>query len=202
MATNPRVRIGHCSPDAPSVDVHVDGEPAFENLAFKDLSDYASLPSGKHDVSIHPAGGGDAVLETSLRLRDDTMYTALATGMLDDLEVTAFEDEAGDIPDDMAHVRFIHASPDGPSVSIKPRGGDDIFTRVGFRKASKFEQVGAGTYDLDVHPAGKDDVVLGLDDIELSGGNAYTVIAVGQVADESLDAILIEEEAVTLAADD
>ena len=202
MTTDPRVRIGHCSPDAPTVDVHVDDEPAFENLAFGDMSDYASLSSGRHEVAIAPAGERESVLEKNVRLRDETTYTVLATGMLDDLEATVFEDEPGDVPDDKAHVRFIHASPDAPSVTISVRDGPDLFKRIRFRRASTYEAVDAGTYDLDVHPAGEEDVVLGLDGIELAGGSAYTVVAIGQVSDDTLDTMILEEEPVALAADD
>lgn len=202
MATDPRVRVGHCSPDAPTVDVHVDAEPAFENLSFGDLSDYASLGVDRHEVAIAPAGETDAVLEKHIKLEAETSYTVLATGLLDDLDATVFEDEPGDVPEDKAHVRFIHAAPDAPSVTISVRDGPDIFERISFRKASGFQAVDEGTYDLDVHPAGETDVVMGLDGIELAGGSAYTVVAIGQLSDDSLDTMIVEEEPLTLAADD
>jgi len=202
MATDPRVRIGHCSPDAPSVDIHVDGEVAFEDLSFGDMSDYASLPSGSHDVAIAPTGSDDPVLETNVRVEEETSYTVLGTGMLDDLAATVFEDEPGDVPKDKSHVRFIHASPDAPEVTISVRDGVDLFQRIRFRKGSEYVPVDEGTYDLDVHPAGETEVVLPLDGVDVSGGSAYTVIAIGQVSDNTLDVVILEEEPMALAADD
>jgi len=202
MADDPRVRIGHCSPDAPNVDVLVDGEPAFEDLGLGEMTDYATLSTGRHDVAIQPAGGGEPVLETRLRLRGDKAYTALATGTLDDLEISTFTDDPGEVPPDVAHVRFIHASPDAPKVTVGVRDGPDVFERIRFRTASDFEAVEAGTYDLDVRPSREDEVVLSLEDTDLAGGSAYTIVAVGQVSEDTLEALVIEEEKVELAADD
>ena len=40
-----RVRVAHLSPDAPNVDVWVDGNYAFTDVAFEDITDYATLPA-------------------------------------------------------------------------------------------------------------------------------------------------------------
>lgn len=202
MAEDSHVRVGHCCPDAPNVDVHVDDSPAFENVAFGDLSDYAMLDAGTHEVRVVPSEGGDAVIEANLDLEDETAYTVLATGLLEDIEPTVFEDEPGQVPSDKAHVRFIHASPDAPEVSISVADGPEVFTNVGYREASNYEAVDDGTYDLEVRPTGADDVVLTLDDISFGGGSAYTAIAIGQVGDQSLDAILAEDAMAMMPAED
>jgi hypothetical protein len=199
---NPQVRIGHCSPDAPNVDIHVDGDPAFEDVAFKDISEYTSLPSGSHKIRITPAGADDTVIETTLRLSDDTMYTALATGTLDDIDVTVFEDDPGEVPSGKAHVRFIHASPDAPRVTVQVRDGPKLFRRMKFRNASNYEQVDAGTYDIEaVSPRSKDPAVT-LSGLTFEGGAAYSAIAIGQVEDGSLDGLLIEDAMPELTAED
>jgi hypothetical protein len=202
MAESPRVRIGHCCPDAPNVDVEVDGATAFEDVAFGDLSDYATLDAGAHEVRVVPSGGADAVIEANLDLEDETAYTVLATGLLEDIEPTVFTDDPGEVPSEKAHVRFVHASPDAPNVSIGVADGPELFADVGFREASGYEAVDDGTYDLEVRPIGADDVALALDGISLDGGAAYTAIAVGRVSDGSLDAILAEDATIQLPADD
>jgi hypothetical protein len=202
MVDDTRVRIGHCSPDAPNVDVHVDGEPAFEDVAFGDVSDYASLAAGDHEIRVVPSDGGDAVIETDLTIDAESAYTVLATGMVADLQPSVFEDDPGSVPSEKAHVRFIHASPDAPAVSIAVRDGPELFSDVGFRSASGYEQVDADTYDLDVMPAGSDEVALALDDTTFEGGAAYTAIAVGRTADDSLRALLIEDATMPVPADD
>ena len=199
---DPQVRIGHCSPDAPNVDIHVDGSPAFEDVAFEDISEYTTLTPGNHEIRITPAGEDETVLETTLRLETDAMYTALATGMREDLQISAFEDDPGEVPSGKSHVRFIHASPDAPRVAVQVKGGPKLFRRMKFRKASDYKPVDAGTYDIDVMPRGSDEPALSLPGLRFDGGTAYSAIAIGQVADGSLDALLVEDAVVELAADD
>lgn len=202
MPEDPQIRIGHCCPDAPNVDVHVDGAPVLENVAFSDLSDYTPLDAGRHEVTVVPTGGDDPVIEATVELEEETAYTVLATGMLDDIQPSVFEDSPGDVASDKSHVRFIHASPDAPNVSVRVAGGAEVFTDVGFRKASEYTPVDAGKYDLEVMPTGSQDIALALTDISFDGGTAYTAIAVGQAGEGTLDAILAEDSAMQLAADD
>ena len=205
MSDNASVRIGHCSPDAPNVDIRVDGSIAFEDVAFKQISDYASLPAGSREVSISPHGDDEAVLEATVELEESTDYTVLATGMVgdDDLRATVFTDAPGDVPDGQAHVRFVHCSPDAPAVDVRVSdGGPTLFEGVGFREADGYTPVDAGRYDIEVVPTGSDDVALSLPDTGFDGGTAVSAIAVGSVAEGSLTALLAEDTLPTMAADD
>lgn len=205
MANESSVRIGHCVPDAPDVDVRVDGDLAFEQIGFSDVTDYASLPSGRHEVSISAHGETDSVLETTLDLDDNTAYTALATGLLseNDIATTVIEDAPGKIAEGMCHARFAHASPDAPAVDVRVAdGGPTLFENVSFREASEYTVVDSGKYDIEVCPAGSDDVALSLPNTSLDSGSAITAIAVGQVGDDSLSAVLAEDATLSLAADD
>lgn len=205
MASESPVRIGHCVPDAPDVDVRVDGEIAFEGVAFGDVTDYADLPSGSHEVAISAHGETDPVLEATLDLDGETVYTALATGTLDasDIAATVMTDAPGKVADGMCHARFVHASPDAPAVDVRVAdGGPTLFENVSFRESSEYEPVEAGTYDIEVCPTGSDDVALSLPDIRFEGGSAVSAIAVGLVGDGSLTAVLAEDSTMTLAADD
>lgn len=199
---DPRIRIGHCSPDAPNVDVQVDGETALSDVAFGDVSEYLDLSAGEHKIRIKPAGSTDTVLEMDVSLESDTAYSAFATGMLDDIEVSVFEDAPGDVPSGKAHVRFIHVSPDAPRVGVSVRDGPKIFKRQRFRTASDYEQLDAGSYDLDVIPTGKRDAVLSLDGVSFDGGTAYTVLAIGEVGEGTLDAQVLEDVMIEIPADD
>ena len=205
MENESPVRIGHCVPDAPDVDVHVDGEIAFEKVAFSDVTDYAPLPAGSHEVKITAHGETDPVIEATLDLDDNTSYTALATGMLseDDIEATVMVDAPGKVPDRMCHARVVHASPDAPAVDVRVAdGGPTLFENVSFREASEYAPVDADTYDLEVCPTGSDDVAHSLPNTTLDGGSAITAIAVGQAGDGSLSAVITEDATMTLAADD
>jgi hypothetical protein len=198
---DPLVRVGHCSPDAPNVDIHVDGNPAFQDVAFEDISEYTTLSAGNHDIRITPAGAGDPLIEATLGLDSDTMYTILATGILDDIEATVFEDDPGEVPSGKAHVRFIHASPDAPRVTVQVADGPKLFRRMRYRKVSEYKQVDAGSYDIEVVARRGEDPILRLPNQQFAGGGAYTAIAIGQVQEGTLDVLLVEDALMEIAAD-
>jgi hypothetical protein len=200
--TDPQVRIGHCSPDAPNVDVYADDGMILEDVPFGTISDYMGLPEGGHELRVTATGDDAAVIEASVDLAADSATTVLATGMLDEIEPSMFPDEPGQVPSGKAHVRFIHASPDAPRVNIAVRDGPTLFRRAKFRSATDYEQVDAGQYDIDVTPTGSDEAALSLPGLTFDGGSAYTAIAIGLAGDGTLDAVLIEDAMVEMAADD
>jgi hypothetical protein len=92
----------------------------------------------------------------------------------------------------MAHVRFIHLSPDAPAVDVAVTGGDVLFGNVAFRGFTAYSPVPAGTYDLEVRLAGTDTVALPLPGINLEEGKVYTVFAMGLAAgDPVLEAVIV-----------
>jgi hypothetical protein len=196
MTDTAYVRIGHCSPDAPGVDILVDGERAFEDIAFETVTEYATLPAGSHEVAVTAHGDDQAVIEATLELAADASYTVFATGTLaeGDLQAIVLTDEDREIAAESAHVRFVHCSPDAPAVDVRVAdGGPTLFEDVAFRGNSEYAPVDAGTYDLEVVPSGDDDVALSVPGLELGGGMAYSAVAIGTLADSTLSAILLED---------
>ncbi|ELZ43387.1 cell wall anchor domain-containing protein [Halorubrum coriense DSM 10284] len=194
MPETASVRVGHCSPDVSNVDIHVDGEIAFEDIPFTDISEYAELPAENHDIAVTAHGDDEHVLDATLDLEADTAYSAIATGTLAEIECTVFTDAPGDVADDQAHVRFIHTAPDAPAVDVRVAdGGPTLCEEINFQAASEYVPVDAGTYDLEVVVAGTDDVALALSSVEIEGGTAVSVLAVGEFDDDSLDAVFAED---------
>ena len=82
-ASTGRVRVMHASPDAPAVDIFVDGQKAVTALAFPKDTGYVSLPAGKHNVKvfISPSNGsGTPALQADLDIAGGKDYTVLAVG--------------------------------------------------------------------------------------------------------------------------
>lgn len=200
MMTDARVRIGHCSPDAPAVDIWIDGERAIENVEFGTIGDYVDLSSGSHDVALSAAGEDDPVFESSVGVQGETAYTVLATGTLDDLDLTILVDEPQTVPEGAAHVRFVHCAPDAPAVDVRVAGGPTLFEAVEFREAGDYAVVDAGDYEIEVVPTGSDDPALS-PSVSLSGGTAVSAVAMGTVADGSLSATVVEDARPVMRAD-
>ena len=184
QANMARVRVIHVSPDAPAVDVFVDGQAALQNVAFPAISDYLMVPAGAHRVAVAPAGQGEgaAVITANPTLEGGNAYTVAAVGLVANIRGEIYNDNLAAPAAGKAHVRVIHASPDAPAVDVKVSGGPTLISNLAFPNASDYLPVDAGSYNLEVTPAGASDVVINLPNTALSTGVIYDVVAVGQVA--------------------
>ena len=89
-----RVRVVHASPDAPAVDVWVNGAVAFSNAPFTGITDYAKLEPGNYQVQVTPTGATEPiVIDASLDLATQTDYTVVAVGQLADIEPLVLVDK-------------------------------------------------------------------------------------------------------------
>lgn len=191
-----RVRVAHLSPDAPAVDVLVDGAPAFTGISFGEVTGYAALPPGTYDVQVEPAGAGGAgpfVIEAALTLAAGTDYTVVATDVLAEIFPTVLVDDNAAPAAGEARVRFFHGSPDAPAVDVAVTGGPVLFGDVAFGESGGYLAVPAGTYDLEVRVAGTPAVALTLPGVALEAGNVYTAYAAGLLADGQADRSLFLE---------
>ena len=184
------VRVVHASPDAPAVDVWVNGAVAFSNLPFKGITAYAALDPGSTKVQVSPTGATTPiVIDATLDLAADTDYTVVAVGKLADIEPLVLVDNNAMPAVGKAHVRFVHASPDAPAVDIAVKGGAVLFSNVPFKGVGDYLPVDAGTYDLEVRLAGTTTVALEVPGLKLDAQTVYTVFAMGLAGDGTLTAV-------------
>ena len=186
MNETAELRVVHASPDAPNVDVYVDGDAVLENVSFGGVSEYLELPTGSHEIEITAAGDADtSVFEDEIEFGAEA-YTAVALGEVSNrgdepFAVEVLEDDNSQPPEGEARVRVVHASPDAPNVDVTA-GGDALFEDVGFGE-SGYVTVPEGNYTLQVRAAQEEnegDVVDTLD-LTTEAGSVYTAFAVGYV---------------------
>ncbi len=193
-----RVRAVHASPDAPAVDILVNGGVAFANVPFRAISDYALLPPGTYNIQVVPAGATTpVVIDANVTVAAGKDYTVAATGQLASIAPLVLVDDNSAPAAGNAHVRFIHLSPNAPAVDIAVAGGGPvIFANVAFGEVGTYTPVPAGTYNLEVRLAGTTTVVLPIPGVTLAAGKVYTAYAfglVGGTGDQALGAGLSED---------
>gem|GEM_PF-2585522 len=116
-----RVRAVHAAPDAPPVDVLVNGVPAWTNVPFRAVSSYASLAPRAYNIRIVPAGAtAPVVIDADLTVEAGKDYTLAATNRLASIAPLLLVDDNRAPAAGQAHVRFVHASPDAPAVDSPP----------------------------------------------------------------------------------
>jgi LPXTG-motif cell wall-anchored protein len=185
-----RVRVVHASPDAPAVDVWVNGAVAFSNAPFKGITGYASLDPASYKVQVTPTGASTpVVIDATLDLAANTDYTVVAVGKLASIEPLVLIDNNATPEAGKAHVRFVHASPDAPAVDIAVKGGPVLFSNVAFKGTGDYLPVAAGTYDLEVRLAGTTTVALEVPGVKLDDQVVYTIFAMGLAGDGTLTAV-------------
>lgn len=189
------VRVIHASPDAPAVDIYVDGKPAFKGVAFQTATKDAPVMPGERKIQVFPSsanGKGDAVLEKTVTVESGQDYSIVAKGKVADLSLLTLQDQKGS--GNKAKVRAVHASPDAPAVDIAVKGGKPLISDLEFSNASDYVTLDPGTYDLDIRPAGSSESVLDLPNIPVESGQNYTAIAVGFLEGEpGLNVVLVKD---------
>ena len=191
------IRFVHASPDAPAIDVIVDGAPVAENVAFSSASDYLPFSAGEHQVQIVPTGSGaeSAVLDETVDLDGGGAYIFAAAGLLNEIEAKTYEVDLDDLDENQSRVRLVHLSPDTDNVDLYVTGGDEWFDDVDFPNASDYKDVDAGSYDLEVRAHDSETVALTLSGFEVQPGRALDVLVLGQSSDNSLTAVTLETRA-------
>lgn len=188
------VRVLHASPDAPAVDVYVNGEVAVENASFKDITGYLELEEGTYQIAIHATGAEEAVYEQEVSVEANTRYTVAAVGLLEDgFRLEAFVDDLT-VDEGKANIRVGHLSPGSPAVDVGLIGGDALVEGAEFFAVTDYLTLDPGTYDLEIRAAGTTDQVLDLSGTTLEANKIYNAYAVG--ADpSSLDVVLVVDDA-------
>lgn len=204
------VRVVHASPDAPAVDVFVNGNAVLEGVPFTGVSDYLELEPGDYDVALAPAGAGveAAVLEATLPVEADTAYTVAATDTLDSIQVEVFEDDRDPFPPSEERIRAIHLSPDAPDVDIALTDGPGIRHPVvvaeslSFTDATGYLDLIPTEYSLAIRPAGSEESVAELA-ADVANGQTLTLLAVGLLEapdDEQAFDVLVAEDVAPIKA--
>jgi hypothetical protein len=181
-----RLRVAHYSPDAPNVDIFVNGERTVTNLRYRTLSAYLSVPAGEYTFGVAPTGG-QPIFTTTATVEPGQVVTAWANGLLGGAGAQAFKvtptiDRAGEgaTPEpENARLRVLHASPDAPNVDIFVHG-ERAVTDLAFGSITPYLPLAAGSYTVEVRVANTSTVVFTAP-VTLEGGKIYTAAALGVV---------------------
>lgn len=173
------LRVLHASPDAPNVDVYVDGTKVLANVPYPTASSYLSLPAGQHRITVNAAGTSTTVIDVSPNLGSGNAYTAIAANFVASIQALLATDETATAPSGQARVRVIHAAPDAGPVDVLVNG-QVVLSNVPFGAISSYLTLPAGSYTVQVNAAGTQTTAIQATLSVASGAN-YSAVAIGSI---------------------
>lgn len=190
------LRVFHAAPDAPAVNVWLDGAAALEGVDYQVSSGAIMVESGAHTVQVDAILADNTALtvipETELTLDPDMEYNIVATGKAaligtgDDMEFGPQIVARDAIMPEGARVQVMHASPDAPTVDVfitEPgadlSGAMPFADNVSFPMATDAVEVPAGSYQVRITlPEDSSTVVFDSGTIDVPAGADWFVAAV------------------------
>ncbi|MCG8673049.1 MAG: DUF4397 domain-containing protein [Pseudomonadales bacterium] len=182
-AATASVRAVHLSPDAPAVDVLVNGDVALEDVAYRDASGFLAVAEGTQSLAVNVADTTTTVISADLALAADTKYTVLAVNNVASIEPLVITDT--DTPaDGFAQITVVHGAPAAPAVDVYVSAPDADFSglsatlsNIPFKAVSDELEVPAGDYRVRVTLNGESDVIYDSGALALADGVEYIAVA-------------------------
>lgn len=183
------LRAAHMSPDAPNVDIYVDGAQVLTNVPFKAVSDYLTVDSGSRNVQVTATGDTTPVIDVDLDLAATSASSAIAMDFVASITAVASTDDLAEPASGDAHVRVVHASPDAPNVDVLV---DDsvVLTDVPFKAVSDYLPLAAGSHNIKVNATGTSTTVIDAT-LDFADGAIYTIFAANELA--SIEAVRVQD---------
>lgn len=118
-----RVRVLHASPDAPAVDVLVNGTVVIEGLPYREYTEYLSVPAGTQEIRVNVTGTSTTVLRANPTVVAGADYTAIATGFAASgktpaLDLLLLRDDNTLPANNQIKLRVVHGAASAPAVDV------------------------------------------------------------------------------------
>lgn len=174
------VRILHAIAGAPNADFYFDDQKVSEKIAFKTLSDYIEVPSGKTIIKMTAAGKDAMLLDGSATFTKDGYYTLAPYGTMANAKLTVQNDNTSKSEDKQARIRVFHLSPGASKLSFAFIAGQkpNIIKDLEYGEDTT-KLIEPGTMIVQVGINNR--VVYELPNVQLESGKRYAFFAIGKL---------------------
>ncbi|MEM7376706.1 MAG: DUF4397 domain-containing protein [Pseudomonadota bacterium] len=186
-ATDASIRVVHASPDAPAVNVALNGATAINALDYGQSSGFATVPAGAYDVAVNgilPAGTATVISVDGLTLPAGSKTTVVAVGDVADIAPLVVPNSASTPSASEISLTVTHAAPAAPTVELYLLAPDAPLDLSAPGAEVAFQQ----TLDLGALPAGEVRIIAaaggavafdsGTVDLSPFAGSALSVFAI------------------------
>ena len=185
---NGNLRFLQGSPDAPQINLLVDGKSVATNIGYINATGYISLKSGSRHVQVVPVSGASPVLDTNVTITASGNQTLMVTGPAASIHSILLADGGTTATTGDAHVRVVNASSSmGPAdVYIVPSGTSiagipPTVANLAFNSDTGYQLVpvgatAAGTYEVFMTAPQTKNAFLSTGPINLAASANQTVV--------------------------
>jgi hypothetical protein len=183
------VRIIHASPDAPPVNILVNGDAAVEGADYKQAA-VLTPEVGSYEIAVEgivPGGNATVIGPADFTFEENVRYNVVAVDTVANIDAVVFQDEPGFSSSDEVRVRIGHLAPNAPNVDIYVTAAgegndlsaiDPLLSDVAFETVAEPLEVPAGDYRIQITAAGASTAVFDSGDVALMAGADLFVGAV------------------------
>jgi hypothetical protein len=191
---NASVRFIQASPDAPALDLLIDGQAIAQGLEFGAVTEFASLSDGDQSLQVVPSGSQPdaALIDEEISTDGDSAYTVAITNLLNAIELQVYKSNLDDLNEGESRVRFVNLSPDEDNVDLTQVGGDEWFDDVEFGEATDHRDVPEGTYELDVRVHDTETSLASASGLQVNRGIELTLVLIGTLSADNLTIVPLE----------
>jgi hypothetical protein len=162
-----RLRMGHLSPDAGTVNLHVNGNEVLPGIQYPGSTLYYDVREGTNVVSLVSNATGETLISANVDISGSADRTVLLVNTLANLETLVLSDDNSLPAAGRVRVRLVPAAPSAGSVDVYVTAPDASLdgavpaaAGVAFKTVSAYLDIAPGTYRVRVTNAGTTDLVI------------------------------------------
>jgi hypothetical protein len=182
-STTAQLRILLASPDAPKVNVLVDGKSVAANLAYGNATAYISVQSGSRHVQVVPVSGSP-IFDQTISFASSANQTLLLTGPAASIHPVMLTDGGTTSVAGDGHVRVVNASATmgAADVYIVPVGNSIVGVQpvkagLAFDADTGYQVTAGGNYEVFMTAPNTTQAFLSTGPISLTAAQNQTVVA-------------------------
>jgi hypothetical protein len=172
------LRFTAASPDAPALDIYIDGQSVSNEVNFGQTTLPITVAAGLHTVSIDVAGTSTLLLSTSVEVDAGSDQTVAFDNRVARIAATIAPTASQPADPTKAALRVWALSPDAPSLNFDLAGGTALATGLAFTQYSNYVTIMPGPYTvLDTFTGSV--TLAAEEELTLEAGQSYTLDMLG-----------------------
>jgi hypothetical protein len=180
-----RFRTLQISPDAPDLEVVVDGKVRFPSLGYAEGTAYVKIGTGLRTFQVNEAASGSRALEFVRSIAKNSKQTLFIVNNYGSVQELVLLDDTDRPAAGQLKIRVVHGSPSAPVVDVyltEPgeslEGIDPALSNIPFLGYTGYSEIPAGDYRIAVTDFGTKNILYDSGAVGLTAGSILTVAAI------------------------